>query len=355
MFSNMSNGFKRLLTLSIVGCGLNNESISEIGKSFKGTNLTLSNNDLLFQSASSLKQIFGIERNLKLLDLSSNKRFGDKGVDILFSSLAQISETQDKDSILTIDLSNCGLTSESCDIIGDSLSLNCDLGSLILNGNDLGEGVSELAKQLKNNRQLKFLSLEKCGVDDQALKEFSFTISQCNLEKLDLTGNIFTDKGVNYLSDGLLESDLNLRDLNLSENELGMGSVKSLSLVLRLSGLKHVGLSFGHEQSSDLEKELVILMCESFHSQCKLDLGLVTQHIVSLAKAQYATYSKKEKEKQKLETKQGKQQEATSMIAAQLPKNSVSQWLLSRGVGKEGKEVINGKANSNNDLKNSKT
>ncbi|XP_052413758.1 NACHT, LRR and PYD domains-containing protein 3 isoform X2 [Carassius gibelio] len=135
--------------------------------------------------------------HLKHLDLSWNK-LGDS-VKLLSDVLQSPHCTLKK-----LRLYNCGITDEGCAALASALSSNpSHLRELSLTWNELGDSVKLLSDVLQN--------------------------PQCKLEKLWLRDCGVTDEGCAALASALRSNPSHLRELDLSENELGDSGVKLLS------------------------------------------------------------------------------------------------------------------------------
>ncbi|XP_067267066.1 NACHT, LRR and PYD domains-containing protein 12-like [Chanodichthys erythropterus] len=195
--------------------------------------------------------------HLKELDLSWNK-LGASGVNLLSDGLK---DPQCKLEILR--LRYCGVTDEGCAALASALRSNpSHLKKLDLSWNKLGaSGVNLLSKGLKDHHcELEILRLRDCGVTDEGCAALASALrsNDSQLRELDLSWNELGASGVNLLSDGLkdphckleilrlrdcgvtdegcaaLASDLrsnpsHLRELDLSLNKLGVLGVNLLS------------------------------------------------------------------------------------------------------------------------------
>ncbi|XP_050994877.1 LOW QUALITY PROTEIN: NACHT, LRR and PYD domains-containing protein 3-like [Labeo rohita] len=160
-------------------------------------------------------------------------------------------------------LSYCGVTDEGCAALTSALRSNpSHLTELNLSYNKLGDSMKLLSDVLQNPHcKLEKLGLSDCGVTDEgcaaltsALRSNPSHLTQlnlsgnklgdsvkllsdpledphCKLEKLWLNNCGVTDEGCAALISALRSNPSHLRELNMSENELG-DSVKLLSKVL---------------------------------------------------------------------------------------------------------------------------
>ncbi|XDV28507.1 hypothetical protein PO909_031807, partial [Leuciscus waleckii] len=161
-------------------------------------------------------------------------------------------------------LSKCDLTEESCSALASVLSSDSSiLKDLDLSYNNLQDsGVTRLSEGLKNNCKLEKLRLSNCGITEEGYKALASALrsNPSHLIELDLRGNDPGESGVKELDDILQDPDcqlkmlwflssaadeacqyvrgivgenpLLLRELNLSECELGDTNVKKLTSLL---------------------------------------------------------------------------------------------------------------------------
>ncbi|ROL54955.1 NLR family CARD domain-containing protein 3 [Anabarilius grahami] len=223
---------------------------------------------------------------LRELDLSENK-LQNKGVNILCDVL--------KDSHCKLErlrLRYCGMTSEGCSAVTSALNSNpSHLRELNLSANQLGFenlgvllrnhkfkleilvlcGCSITEKQcliltsaLKSNpSHLRELDLSENELKNTGVKHLCDTLydSQCKLERLRFRHCDMTDEGCSAVTSALKSNPSHLRELDLSENQLGESGVKNLCDLLRNKQCK-------------LEK-LDLCRCSITEKQCLiLTLGL---------------------------------------------------------------------------------
>uniref|UniRef100_A0A8C2DF53 Uncharacterized protein n=1 Tax=Cyprinus carpio TaxID=7962 RepID=A0A8C2DF53_CYPCA len=197
--------------------------------------------------------------NLRELDLSRNQ-IGDSGVTEI-SSLLRNSQT-----LQILRLSDCSISEEGYKALSSALRSNpSHLIELDLTGNDPGpSGVKQLSDLLQDpNCQLKTLSLKNnciteggCHVLAAALNSNPSNLTeldlsenklgnpgmkiiltlfenvQCRLEKLKLNCISITDEGCAALASAF---NSNLRELDLSRNQIGDSGVAEISSLLRNS------------------------------------------------------------------------------------------------------------------------
>uniref|UniRef100_A0A8C1EVR6 NACHT domain-containing protein n=1 Tax=Cyprinus carpio carpio TaxID=630221 RepID=A0A8C1EVR6_CYPCA len=162
-------------------------------------------------------------------------------------------------------LNDCGLTDKSCPALATVLGSDTNLKELNMNNNNLQDsGVELLCTGLKNiNCKLEILRLSDCSISEEGYKALSSALrsNPSHLIELDLTGNDPGPSGVKQLSDLLQDPNcqlktlrflgpaadegcqyvtgivgknpLLLRELNLSEHELGDTGVNQISALLQ--------------------------------------------------------------------------------------------------------------------------
>uniref|UniRef100_A0A8C1UTV8 Uncharacterized protein n=1 Tax=Cyprinus carpio TaxID=7962 RepID=A0A8C1UTV8_CYPCA len=163
-------------------------------------------------------------------------------------------------------LNNCELTEKSCSVLATVLSSKTILKEMNLNNSHLlDSGVKEICEGLKNPVcELKILKLSNCSVTEEGYKALASALrsNPSHLIELDLTGNNPGQSGVKELNDLLQDPNyslktlrflrspaadeacqyvsgivgknpLLLRELNLSERELGDTRVNQIAALLQ--------------------------------------------------------------------------------------------------------------------------
>ncbi|XP_016374863.1 LOW QUALITY PROTEIN: protein NLRC5-like [Sinocyclocheilus rhinocerous] len=157
------------------------------------------------------------------------------------------------------------ITKEYCTALASAFNSNpSNLNELDLSGNQLGDsGVMEISTLLGNSQcTLQILRLSDCSISEEGYKALASALrsNPSHLIELDLTGNDPGPSGVKQLNDLLLdpnckvklrflspaadeacqyvnrvvgENPLLVRELNLSERELGDKNVKKLAVLLQ--------------------------------------------------------------------------------------------------------------------------
>ncbi|XP_051749367.1 NACHT, LRR and PYD domains-containing protein 3-like isoform X11 [Ctenopharyngodon idella] len=195
---------------------------------------------------------------VKNLDLSKHK-LGETRVNQIAALL------QDKHCQLNkLQLRDCGLTEESCSALATVLRSNSRLEVLDISNNNLQDsGVKKLQKALeKTNCTLKKLGLSDCSITEEGYKALASALrsNPSHLIELDLTRKDPGQSGVKELTDLLQDPNcqlklrflspaadeaceyvrgivgknpLLLRELNLSERELGDTGVNQIAALLK--------------------------------------------------------------------------------------------------------------------------
>ncbi|XDV28539.1 hypothetical protein PO909_031816 [Leuciscus waleckii] len=193
------------------------------------------------------------------LDLSEDK-LGDLDGEKLSALLMDSHSKVEK-----IKLNNCDLTVKSCSVLATVLSSKTIPKELNLNNSRLlNSGVKEICEGLKNPVcELKILKLSDCSITEEGYKALASALrsNPSHLIELDLTGNDPGQSGVKELDDLLQDqkcqlktlrflgpatdeacqyvrgivgkNPLLLRELNLSERELGDTGVNQIAALLQ--------------------------------------------------------------------------------------------------------------------------
>ncbi|XP_058622454.1 NACHT, LRR and PYD domains-containing protein 3-like isoform X3 [Onychostoma macrolepis] len=190
-------------------------------------------------------------------------------------------------------LNDCGLTDKSCSALATVLESDTDLKELNMSNNNLWDsGVKLLCTGLKNIKcHLEILRLSDCSITEEGYKALSSALrsNPSHLIELDLTGNDPGQSGVKQLDDLLQDPNcqlktlrflgpaadegcqyvrgivgknpLLLRELDLSERELGDTRVNQIAALLQdkhctLNTLHLCGCSITEKQSLILTSAL---------------------------------------------------------------------------------------------------
>ncbi|XP_062871424.1 NACHT, LRR and PYD domains-containing protein 12-like [Trichomycterus rosablanca] len=170
-------------------------------------------------------------------------------------------------------LFRCNLTEKSREALSSVLISNSNLKELDLTGNDLQDsGLELLSAGLKDpNCKLETLKLCVCNLTERSCEALSSVLSSnSNLRELNLTENDLQDSGVELLSAGLKDPNCKLETLNVALCNLMKKSCAVLSEVLdsNVSSLKELDLSDNQLQDSGVK----LLSAGLQNPHCKLEL-----------------------------------------------------------------------------------
>uniref|UniRef100_A0A8C1Z757 NACHT domain-containing protein n=1 Tax=Cyprinus carpio TaxID=7962 RepID=A0A8C1Z757_CYPCA len=215
--------------------------------------------NLTDKSCLALAPVLGSATSLKELNMDNNN-LQDSGVKLLCTGLENV-----KCELELLRLSKCKLTEESCSALASVLSSDSSsLNDLDLSNNNLQDsGVKMLSDGLKENCKLEKIRLSNCSVTEEGYKALASALrsNPSHLIELDLTGNDPGQSGVKQLNDLLQDPNcqvktlrflgpdadeacqyvtgivgknpLLLRELNLSERELGDTRVNQIAALLQ--------------------------------------------------------------------------------------------------------------------------
>eukprot|EP00731_Ephydatia_muelleri_P004615 Em0002g791a len=111
---------------------------------------------------------------------------------------------KENNTVKKLVLRGCELQPEGLEEVIKCVQVNTKLETLDLSGSTIdNKGASCLAHALKHNTTLSELSLEECGLRDEAICELCGGLKWCKLKKLDLSFNPFGDQGAKGLADML--------------------------------------------------------------------------------------------------------------------------------------------------------
>uniref|UniRef100_A0A8C2FXE7 NACHT domain-containing protein n=1 Tax=Cyprinus carpio TaxID=7962 RepID=A0A8C2FXE7_CYPCA len=203
-------------------------------------------------------------------------------------------------------LNNCDLTDRSCSALATVLGSDTNLKELNMNNNNLQDsGVKLLCTGLENvNCELEILRLSDCSITEEGYKTLASALrsNPSHLKELDLTGNDPGQSGVQELNDLLQDPNcqlktlrflgpaadeachyvtgivgknpLLLRELNLSEHELGDTRVNQITALLQD---KHCKLNTLMLKNNSITEEGCAALISAFNSNpsnlIKLDLS----------------------------------------------------------------------------------
>uniref|UniRef100_A0A672ST48 Uncharacterized protein n=1 Tax=Sinocyclocheilus grahami TaxID=75366 RepID=A0A672ST48_SINGR len=213
--------------------------------------------------------------HLRELNLSKNK-LGDSGVktlsDLLKNTQCKLEKLQ-LVSFLAMGnyiLCECSITEEQGLILTSALKSNpSHLRELDLNENKIKDtGLKILCDVLKDSRcKLERLRLNDCNLTDKSCSALAAVLeSDTNLKELNMNNNNLQDSGVKLLCNGLRNITCELEILSLRKCGLTEESCSALATVLRSnSSLKELDMSNNNLQDSGVKK------LELEDKNCKLE------------------------------------------------------------------------------------
>uniref|UniRef100_A0A8C1Y0T0 NACHT domain-containing protein n=1 Tax=Cyprinus carpio TaxID=7962 RepID=A0A8C1Y0T0_CYPCA len=248
------------------------ECLIRLSAVIKNSKIALLNDcDLTDRSCSALATVLGSDTNLKELNMNNNN-LQDPGVKLLCTGLEDL-----KCELEILRLSDCGITEEGYKALASALRSNpSHLIELDLTGNDPGQlGVKELNDLLQDPncrlKTLRFLSPdaeEACqyvtgvvGKNPLLLRELNLSENElgdtrvnqitallqdkhCKLNTLQLSDCSITEEGYKALSSALKLNPSHLIELDLTGNDPGQSGVKQLTDLLQDPNCKLKTLRF---------------------------------------------------------------------------------------------------------------
>uniref|UniRef100_A0A8C1Y275 NACHT domain-containing protein n=1 Tax=Cyprinus carpio TaxID=7962 RepID=A0A8C1Y275_CYPCA len=237
------------------------ECLIRLSAVIKNSKIALLNDcDLTDRSCSALATVLGSDTNLKELNMNNNN-LQDPGVKLLCTGLEDL-----KCELEILRLSDCGITEEGYKALASALRSNpSHLIELDLTGNDPGQlGVKELNDLLQDPncrlKTLRFLSPdaeEACqyvtgvvGKNPLLLRELNLSENElgdtrvnqitallqdkhCKLNTLQLSNCSITEEGYKALASALRSNPSHLIELDLTGNDPGQSGVKELNDLLQ--------------------------------------------------------------------------------------------------------------------------
>lgn len=98
-------------------------------------------------------------------------------------------------------------------------------------------------KALKHQRTLEQINISGNLFTDETIKIFCEVLQTLtSLHTLDISNNLISWESINYISEIFANNTINLRELNLSYNNIGDNSIKYLSIILNHIQLKSLNL-----------------------------------------------------------------------------------------------------------------
>ncbi|XP_058622437.1 NACHT, LRR and PYD domains-containing protein 3-like isoform X1 [Onychostoma macrolepis] len=207
-------------------------------------------------------------------------------------------------------LNDCGLTDKSCSALATVLESDTDLKELNMSNNNLWDsGVKLLCTGLKNIKcHLEILRLSDCSITEEGYKALSSALrsNPSHLIELDLTGNDPGQSGVKQLDDLLQDPNcqlktlrflgpaadegcqyvrgivgknpLLLRELDLSERELGDTRVNQIAALLQD---KHCTLNTLHLYGCSITEKQSLILTSALNPSHLRELNLSRNQITN--------------------------------------------------------------------------
>ncbi|KAK7117958.1 hypothetical protein R3I94_023242 [Phoxinus phoxinus] len=202
---------------------------------------------------------------LRELDLSENN--------ITDSEMKQLSALLEHPQckLEKLELRSCGISDGGCAVLSSALRSNPSLRELDLSGNNITEaGVMQLSDLLEHPQcKLQKLGLRSFHISDRgcAVLSSALRLNPAHLRELDLSENNITELGVKMLSALLADPRCKLEKLGLRSCGISDGGCADLSSALRSNlSLRELDLSENNITDSGVEKISPLLE----HPQCKL-------------------------------------------------------------------------------------
>ena len=227
--------------------------------------LDLSSNNLSTQDMAMVSDVIHGNQNLEAINLSSNKRVGDEGLQLVSRGLEQLQQLK------CLYLWSTGLTSGSSRVLASILSHQPALVELNLDWNSFGDsGFADIAPALQKCQQMVVLGFDGLGLTCNASTMQSLGLVLTSLPKLKILSlgvNDIRDEGFQQLAPSLQHCTqllaLNLFNCGLTGGGASMALLSSVLLCLphleRFSvGVNAIGdagfdqLSIGLEECSHL-------------------------------------------------------------------------------------------------------
>ncbi|XP_062396003.1 NACHT, LRR and PYD domains-containing protein 3-like [Sardina pilchardus] len=239
---------ERCISAKLAGCSLTKECCKTLAQSLQSSGsclreLDLSHNDLGKPAVEALADgLRSSNCKLTCLDISFNDLGKAKPMDLLGAILLG-PHTQPH----TLRLSGCELKQDICDILAEAMEMpSSQLKNLDLSYNPLTDaGVETILQALLSKQcELETLRLCACYITEASCVTLAKVLQQSSLKDLDLSGNLLRDEGVKLVCTGLMSPHCRLNTLGLKECNLYKSSCAALAPVLwSFSELRDLDLS----------------------------------------------------------------------------------------------------------------
>ena len=156
---------------------------------------------------------------------------GDEGVRAFYQFMNDTGNT----SIQLVEFMNCNIGVLGCEFISRIFSNPNKISILTLDYNTFGnDGLAQLMEKLKDSKNLNYLSLSYCNIDENGVKHFADYLSGTgiSLEKLILQGNPLKNAGMAQLIN-IIYDNTSLEEINLN-NVLFGNSIETMQSLVSL-------------------------------------------------------------------------------------------------------------------------
>ncbi|KAK3706710.1 hypothetical protein LTR37_012554 [Vermiconidia calcicola] len=212
--------------------------INSMVKSPAITNVWLKRNPLGPSAAKDVYHLITQTSNLRTLDLDQTE-LSDAGVAELFELLCNQTPTQSL-ALRHLYMNACGIGERACKQIAQYLqSPHCTLESLYISSNPIGHAAAVLADGLRNNKSLKRIALQSCGLKDENI----ISLADALKDNHTITA---LDIGQGYATE----------DLGMRFNWITDQSADALVSLIKTSKLQYLNLSYTPMSQTALSKVL---------------------------------------------------------------------------------------------------
>jgi Ran GTPase-activating protein (RanGAP) involved in mRNA processing and transport len=233
-----------LTKLNLGGCDIKDEGLIDLlralehNTTLKSINLSANNIAIEKSGSKMLSEILKLNRLTKLnLKLNHFHHYDTKSIKFLSEGLRL------NTSLTSLNLGGNWIESVGYQWLAEGLKAHPTLTALDLSGSDIKGAAKWLGELLTHNRVLKNLNLNYSEMNEEACRELALRFS--HLDEVKLEKNAISEKGVNWLVQGLTQSNSQLKKLNLMHNTIGSNGCSALCTALKTnSTLQHLDIRF---------------------------------------------------------------------------------------------------------------